>query len=345
MNTPIIPESRLVTSENEQGNLGRESLVERAIRPKDFAAFYGQSKLIDNLKLFITAARQRSEPLDHSLFSGPPGLGKTTLAHIVANELSSQLYTVSGPALDKKGDLASILTNLQPFDVLFIDEIHRCPMAVEEVLYSAMEDYKLDIILGQGPGARTVQIDLPPFTLIGATTRSGLVSTPLRDRFGIRFNLEFYSPAELQALLMNAAKRMGVKIAETAAEELSRRSRGTPRIALRLLRRVRDFAEVAGREMIDREITQTALERLGVDQRGLDTMDKRILSTIITRFDGGPVGIDTISSSIGEEAQTIEDVYEPFLLQEGFLQRTPRGRLACRAAYEHLGLVQNDSGN
>lgn len=332
-------ENRIVSQENEIG--GVESVVERAMRPKSFENFVGQTKIIDNLKLFIQAAVQRKESLDHTLFSGPPGLGKTTLAHIVANELGSNLYTVSGPALDKKGDLASILTNLQPFDVLFIDEIHRCPMSVEEVLYSAMEDYKLDIVLGQGPGARTVQIDIPPFTLVGATTRSGLLSRPLRDRFGIRMNLEFYSPKELKSLVLGGGERLNMPVDNEAAEELASRSRGTPRIALRLLRRVRDFAEVAGLKEINRTITQEALERLGVDHRGLDSMDKRILLTIIKRFDGGPVGLDTIASSIGEESQTIEDVYEPFLLQEGFIQRTPKGRVACRGAYEHLGLDQN----
>jgi Holliday junction DNA helicase RuvB len=319
-------------------HIQNEAQLEQSLRPQSFEGFIGQKTLKDNLSVYIEAARKRGEALDHCLFAGPPGLGKTTLATLVAKSIGSELFTVSGPALDKKGDLAAVLTNLKPFDVLFIDEIHRIPIAVEEVLYSAMEDFKLDIILGQGPGARTMRIDLPRFTLIGATTRSGLLSTPLRDRFGIHFVLEFYQASELQEVLMRSAKRLGVQLDPDGAEELAKRSRGTPRIANRLLRRVRDFADVQGRGVITREITKIALQSLNVDHRGLDSMDKRILLAILEKFDGGPVGIDTLASAIGEEAQTLEDVYEPFLLQQGFIHRTPRGRVASRLAYEHFGL-------
>lgn len=315
-----------------------EAQLEQSLRPQNFDAFIGQQQLKDNLAVYIEAARKRGEALDHCLFAGPPGLGKTTLATLVSKTIGSELFTISGPALDKKGDLAAVLTNLKPFDVLFIDEIHRVPIAVEEVLYSAMEDFKLDIILGQGPGARTMRIDLPRFTLIGATTRSGLLSTPLRDRFGIHFVLEFYQPADIQKILMHSATRLGVKMDAKGAEELAKRSRGTPRIANRLLRRVRDFADVHGKGVITKEITDAALSSLNVDHRGLDAMDKRLLKTIIEKFDGGPVGIDTLASAIGEESQTLEDVYEPFLLQQGFIHRTPRGRIASRLAYEHFGL-------
>jgi holliday junction DNA helicase RuvB len=315
-----------------------ESSFERALRPQSFEQFIGQRQLKDNLSVYIEAARKRGESLDHCLFAGPPGLGKTTLATLVAKTIGSELFTISGPALDKKGDLAAVLTNLKQNDVLFIDEIHRVPIAVEEVLYSAMEDYKLDIILGQGPGARTMRIDLPHFTLIGATTRSGLLSTPLRDRFGIHFLLEFYQAEDILQILMHSARTLGVKLEESGALELARRSRGTPRIANRLLRRVRDFAEVQSSGVITKEVAQAALASLDVDHKGLDTMDKKILLTIVEKFDGGPVGIDTLASAIGEEAQTLEDVYEPFLLQQGFIQRTPRGRMASRRTYEHFGL-------
>lgn len=336
----LEPEKRFV----EPGlHVEGESRLEQSLRPQTFSQFVGQSQLKGNLSVYIEAARQRGEALDHCLFAGPPGLGKTSLAHIVAQTIGSELFTVSGPALDKKGDLAAVLTNLKPFDVLFIDEIHRVPIAVEEVLYSAMEDFKLDIILGQGPGARTMRIDLPRFTLIGATTRSGLLSTPLRDRFGIQFVLEFYRPEELLEIIVHSATRLGVKLEKGGAEELAKRSRGTPRIANRLLRRVRDFAEVQGKGVITQEIARAALQSLGVDHRGLDAMDKRILLTIIEKFEGGPVGLDTLASAIGEEPQTVEDVYEPFLLQQGFLHRSPRGRLASRLAHEHFGL-QYQSG-
>ncbi len=319
-----------------------EVQLEQSLRPQSFNGFIGQRQLKDNLSVYIEAARKRGEALDHCLFAGPPGLGKTTLATLVAKTIGSELFTISGPALDKKGDLAAVLTNLKPFDVLFIDEIHRVPIAVEEVLYSAMEDFKLDIILGQGPGARTMRIDLPRFTLIGATTRSGLLSTPLRDRFGIHFVLEFYQPTEIQEIIMHSANRLGVKLEKEGAEELAKRSRGTPRIANRLLRRVRDFADVHGKGVITQDIAQLALANLHVDHRGLDSMDKRILLTIMEKFDGGPVGIDTLASAIGEEAQTLEDVYEPFLLQQGFIHRTPRGRIASRLSYQHFGLQFRD---
>jgi holliday junction DNA helicase RuvB len=329
-----MSEERIVATGLEGGDFQ----LELSLRPQTFDQFIGQKSLKENLAVYIEAARRRGEALDHCLFAGPPGLGKTTLAYLVAKTIGSELFTISGPALDKKGDLAAVLTNLKPNDVLFIDEIHRVPIAVEEVLYGAMEDFKLDIILGQGPGARTMRIDLPRFTLIGATTRSGLLSTPLRDRFGIHFVLEFYQPEDIQNILMHSARRLGVAMEAEGAMELACRSRGTPRIANRLLRRVRDFAEVHGRGVIDRPIAQAALSSLDVDQSGLDTMDKKILRTIIEKFDGGPVGIDALAAAIGEESQTLEDVYEPFLLQQGFIQRSPRGRLASRRSYEHFGL-------
>jgi Holliday junction DNA helicase RuvB len=312
--------------------------VEQSLRPQTFDSFIGQKTLKDNLAVYVEAARRRGEALDHCLFAGPPGLGKTTLSYLVAKAIGSELFTISGPALDKKGDLAAVLTNLKPNDVLFIDEIHRVPIAVEEVLYSAMEDYKLDIILGQGPGARTMRIDLPRFTLVGATTRAGLLSTPLRDRFGINFTLEFYKPEDLQQIVMHSAARLGVALDVSGALELAKRSRGTPRIANRLLRRVRDFADVHGSGVIDQALAKSALTALGVDESGLDSMDKKILLTIVQKFEGGPVGLDSLASAIGEESQTLEDVYEPFLLQQGFIHRTPRGRIAARRTYEHFGL-------
>jgi Holliday junction DNA helicase RuvB len=313
-------------------------VMDSSLRPQTFDQFVGQKALKENLAVYIEAARRRGEALDHCLFAGPPGLGKTTLAYLVAKTIGSELFTISGPALDKKGDLAAVLTNLKPNDVLFIDEIHRVPIAVEEVLYSAMEDFKLDIILGQGPGARTMRIDLPKFTLIGATTRSGLLSTPLRDRFGINFVMEFYQPSDIHSILMHSANRLGVQLQDSGAGELAHRSRGTPRIANRLLRRVRDFAEVYAKGVIDQSIAKAALISLDVDHCGLDSMDKKILKTIIEKFDGGPVGIDSLAAAIGEEGQTLEDVYEPFLLQQGFIHRTPRGRIAARRSYEHFGI-------
>lgn len=340
-----MSELNLRQNENSSASAvdGAEAHVEIGLRPQGFDQFIGQKKLKDNLSLFIKAAKSRGDALDHCLFCGPPGLGKTTLAHLVSKEMGANLFTISGPALDKKGDLASVLTNLQPQDVLFIDEIHRIPIAVEEVLYSAMEDYKLDIILGQGPGARTVRIDLPRFTLIGATTRAGLLTTPLRDRFGINMVLEFYEPNDLQKIVEQSAKRLGISLDPTGAFELAKRSRGTPRIANRLLRRIRDFAQVEGKKIIEASTVSFALGALEVDPSGLDAMDKRILLTMIDKFDGGPVGIDTLSASIGEEKETIEDVYEPYLLQQGFIHRTPRGRIATRKAYQHFSRTFDDA--
>lgn len=311
---------------------------EAALRPRTFADFVGQERIKENLQIFIAATMQRNEPLDHVLFCGPPGLGKTTLANIIANELRVNIRTTSGPVLERPGDLAAILTNLSDMDILFIDEIHRLPRIVEEVLYPAMEDYQLDIIIGQGPNARTLKLNLPRFTLIGATTRTGLLTSPLRDRFGVINRLEFYDPHELKKIVLRTAGVLAVEITDDAAFEIARRSRGTPRIANRLLRRIRDFAQVRGNGVIDLDITRHSLLALDIDERGLDEMDRRLLFTIIEKFSGGPVGIETLSASLREERDTIEDVYEPFLLQEGLIERTPRGRLATRHAYQHLGL-------
>jgi Holliday junction DNA helicase RuvB len=311
--------------------------LEAVLRPKTFSDFVGQEKIKENLQVFITAAMQRREPLDHVLFGGPPGLGKTTLANIIANELKVNIKTTSGPVLERPGDLAAILTNLSEMDILFIDEIHRLPRIVEEVLYPAMEDYQLDIIIGQGPNARTLKLNLPRFTLIGATTRAGLLTSPLRDRFGVINRLEFYTPHELKTILFRTAGILSVEITEDAAFEIARRSRGTPRIANRLLRRIRDFAQVRGNGTVDIGITRHSLLALDIDERGLDDMDRRLLATIIEKFGGGPVGIETLSASLREERDTLEDVYEPYLLQEGLIERTPRGRLATRHAYQHLG--------
>lgn len=315
-----------------------EASLETTLRPQDFSEYIGQSKVTSNLKMFILAANQRGDALDHCLFSGPPGLGKTTLAHIVAKQMGSQLHCIAAPVLDKKGDLAAILSSLQAKDVLFIDEIHRLPRVIEEVLYSAMEDFKLDIIIGQGPAAKTLRLDLPPFTLVGATTRTGLLTNPLRDRFGVSFRLDFYSPADLQKIIHRSASILKVEISAEGSAEIARRSRGTPRIANRLLRRVRDFAQVKTQGCVTESVACEALALLEVDPNGLDSMDRRILGLIVEKFDGGPVGIDTLSAAIGEERDTLEDVYEPFLLQEGFLQRTPRGRLATRKSFELLGV-------
>ncbi|MBI3544967.1 MAG: Holliday junction branch migration DNA helicase RuvB [Deltaproteobacteria bacterium] len=323
---------------HEKAPLSDENVVETTLRPQDFAEYVGQPKITSNLKMFIEAANQRGDALDHVLFSGPPGLGKTTLAHIVAKQMGSQLHCIAAPALDKKGDLAAILSSLQTKDVLFIDEIHRLPRVIEEVLYSAMEDFKLDIIIGQGPAAKTLRIDLPPFTLVGATTRTGLLTNPLRDRFGVSFRLDFYSVEDLRKIIVRSAGILKVNMTTEGAAEIARRSRGTPRIANRLLRRVRDFAQVKAHGVVDESVAKEALALLEVDPNGLDAMDRRILATIVEKFDGGPVGIETISAAIGEERDTLEDVYEPFLLQEGFLQRTPRGRLATRKAFDLLGV-------
>jgi Holliday junction DNA helicase RuvB len=311
--------------------------IEKSIRPKSFSDFNGQEKLIDNLKVFVEAAKIRDEALDHVILSGPPGLGKTTLANIISNELNSNIKVTSGPVLEKAGDLAGILTNLEKHDVLFIDEIHRLNPAVEEFLYSAMEDYKIDLIIDKGPGARSIQLNLNPFTLVGATTRAGLLSSPLRARFGINMHLEYYDTAILEKIVKRSAKLLNIDISETAAIEIASRSRGTPRIANSLLRRVRDFTQVRKMKEINSEITEYALEALNIDKNGLDEMDNRILLTIIEKFNGGPVGIGTIATAVSEDAGTIEEVYEPFLIKEGFLKRTPRGREVTPLTYKHLG--------
>ncbi|MBI5191044.1 MAG: Holliday junction branch migration DNA helicase RuvB [Nitrospirae bacterium] len=311
--------------------------LDLALRPSSFDEYVGQERVKDNLKVFIQAAREREEALDHVLFSGPPGLGKTTLAHIIAREMGVNIKTTSGPVLERAGDLAAILTNLQKGDVLFVDEIHRLNRVIEEILYPAMEDYQLDIIIGQGPSARSIKLDLPPFTLVGATTRAGLLTSPLRDRFGVLARLEFYPAHDLKKIIERSARLLNISADEGGALEIARRSRGTPRIANRLLRRVRDFAQVGGRDVIDVDVANAALDRLEVDHKGLDSMDRKLLLTIIDKFGGGPVGLDTLAAATAEERDTIEDVYEPFLIQEGLLERTPRGRLATPAAYEHYG--------
>ncbi|MBW2689000.1 MAG: Holliday junction branch migration DNA helicase RuvB [Deltaproteobacteria bacterium] len=326
-------EDRLITAETTTD----DGSFDLSLRPKVLTEYVGQSKAKENLKVFIDAARGRGESLDHVLFYGPPGLGKTTLAHIIATEMGVNIKSTSGPVIEKPGDLAAVLTNLEPGDVLFIDEIHRLSPVVEEILYPAMEDYQLDIMIGQGPSARTIKLDIPRFTLVGATTRAGLLSSPLRDRFGVLSRLEFYTHDELTTIVTRSAGILGVIIDTTGAGEIARRSRGTPRIANRLLRRVRDFAEVDGDGTITQGMADQALVRLEVDQRGFDKMDRLLLETIIDKFSGGPVGLDTLAAAISEEKDTIEDVIEPFLLQQGFINRTPRGRVATHQAYTHLG--------
>lgn len=316
-----------------------DRLAEVTLRPRRLQEYIGQAKLKERLEIFIAAARQRGEPLDHVLLYGPPGLGKTTLAHVIAVELGVNLRTTSGPVLERPGDLAAILTNLNPGEVLFIDEIHRLPPLVEESLYPAMEDYQLDLVVGQGPSARTLKLDLPHFTLVGATTRAGSLTSPLRDRFGVVSRLDYYTDGELQDILVRSAQVLGVVAEEGGISEISRRSRGTPRVANRLLRRVRDYAQVRAHGVITGDVADQALRLLEVDELGMDTMDRKLLLTIIENFNGGPVGIETLASAISEERDTIEDVYEPFLMQQGFLDRTPRGRMATKQAYHHLGRV------
>ena len=328
-----MADERIIGPQQLEEDFGREA----NIRPQLLDHFIGQEELKANLRIFVEAAKNRGEALDHVLFHGGPGLGKTTLAHILSNELGVGFKTTSGPVVERAGDLAAILTSLEPKDVLFVDEVHRLNHVVEEILYPAMEDFQLDIIIGQGPGARSVKLDLPPFTLVGATTRAGLLTRPLRERFGIQLRLDFYKPEELCDIVTRAAAIMGAELEPDGAWEISRRSRGTPRVAGRLLRRVRDFADVRHGGVITREAADEALRMLSVDEQGLDDLDRRILTTLIEKFDGGPVGLDTLATSVGEEADTIEDVYEPYLIQQGFLKRTPRGRVAARRAYEHCG--------
>jgi holliday junction DNA helicase RuvB len=321
----------------ENNKSGEEKEFENALRPLRFDDFNGQPKVVDNLRVFVEAAKYRREPLDHTLLYGPPGLGKTTLSNIIANELGVGFKITSGPVLDKPGDLAGILTSLEPNDVLFIDEIHRLQPVVEEYLYSAMEDYRIDIMIDKGPSARSIQLDLNPFTLVGATTRSGMLTAPLRARFGINMHLEYYDPPTLQRIIRRSAHLLKVPIDDDAAVEIARRSRGTPRIANGLLRRVRDFAQVKGNGTITKDIADIALSALNIDSYGLDEIDNKILLTVIDKFKGGPVGISTIATAIGEDAGTVEDVYEPYLIMEGFVKRTPRGRMVTPLAYEHLG--------
>jgi holliday junction DNA helicase RuvB len=328
-----MEEERLISSEVEQ-----EDYDETSLRPRKFNEYIGQVKVKENLTVFIEAARRRKEALDHVLLYGPPGLGKTTLAGIIATELGVNFRITSGPAIEKPGDLAAILTNLGNFEVLFIDEIHRLNRSVEEILYPAMEDYALDIIIGKGPSARSIRLDLPKFTLIGATTRAGLLTSPLRDRFGIINRLEMYTSWELKLIIKRSAGILGIEIAEEGADEISKRSRGTPRIANRLLKRVRDFAQVKAKGVIDLSVARMALDALEIDNIGLDGLDRKMLLSIIDKFAGGPVGLDTLAACIGEETETIEDVYEPYLLQLGFINKTPRGRMATKLAYEHFNL-------
>jgi Holliday junction DNA helicase RuvB len=317
-------------------------LGDPALRPRNLDEYVGQARTVENLRVYIRAAKERGEAMDHVLLSGPPGLGKTSLAHIIAEELGVEIRPTSGPVIERGGDLAAILNSLGPREVLFIDEIHRLNRAVEEVLYPALEDFRIDVMLGQGPGAQSVSIDLPRFTLVGATTRSGLLTRPLRDRFPISFSMEFYQAAELATIILKSADRMGMDITAEAASGLARRSRGTPRVANRLLRRTRDFAQVEGQSVVDLPIVNLTLDRLGIDTEGLDSMDRKVLETIAFKFDGGPVGIDSLATAIGEEGDTIEDVYEPFLIMCGFIQRTRAGRILTSSGRRHLGMPAPD---
>lgn len=330
---------RIVDRNKTSEDKGHSSTSDQSLRPAELHEYIGQTKAKDNLRLFIEAAKQRGDSLDHVLLAGPPGLGKTTLAHIIAHEMGTQMHSLTGPNIEKKGDLASILTNLQPGDVLFIDEIHRLQKTIEEVLYSAMEDFKLDLIIGQGPGARTLSFDLPKFTLVGATTRTGLLTNPLRDRFGVQLRLDFYNHADLRKIISRSAGILNIACDDDGAFEIARRSRGTPRIANRLLKRVRDYAQVFMKSPhITLQSAREALKLFEVDELGLDMLDRKYLSSLIEKFDGGPSGIETLTAAIGEERDTLEEVIEPFLLQEGLIQRTPRGRVATRTAYLHLGI-------
>ena len=330
----MIEPDRIVTASASS----EDHALDRAIRPRKLVDYVGQPQVSEQMEVFIEAARRRADALDHVLIFGPPGLGKTTLAHIIANEMGANLRHSAGPVLEKQGDLAALLTNLEPHDVLFVDEIHRLSPVVEEILYPAMEDYQLDIVIGEGPAARSIKLDLPPFTLVGATTRAGLLTSPLRDRFGIVQRLEFYNSQDLAYILKRSAGILGIEMDDTGALVLAKRSRGTPRIANRLLRRVRDYAEVKAQGVVTAEVVEAAMRMLDVDERGFDSQDRRLLHTIIDKFDGGPVGVDNLAAAIGEEKGTIEDVLEPYLIQQGFIVRTPRGRMATRNAYAQLGL-------
>ncbi|MBW1997780.1 MAG: Holliday junction branch migration DNA helicase RuvB [Deltaproteobacteria bacterium] len=331
-------ESRIIDPQPQP----EESGADVSLRPKSLDEYEGQQDLKRNLKVFIEAAKARSEALDHVLFHGNPGLGKTSLAHIIANELGVNIISTSGPVIERPGDLAAILTSLQPRDVLFIDEVHRLNHVVEEILYPAMEDYQLDIIIGQGPSARTMKIPLPPFTLVGATTRTGLLTPPLRERFGVVLRVDFYKPEDLKKILLRSANLLGIPIHEEGAHEIARRSRGTPRVANRILRRVRDYAQIEADGIITREVARKALDMLDVDDRGLDKMDRHIMLTIIEKFNGGPIGLDTLSAAVSEEKDTLEDVYEPYLIQLGYIKRTPRGRVATKLAYKHFSIEMEE---